>query len=69
MTRSRPFIAFEAAASVLLCWLVALVTQLAIFPAVGLQVTLSQQFWNSLALIIAFHLQGGRFLRRFMRLG
>lgn len=42
MSQSRGLSAIEAMANVMIGWLVALGTQLLVFPAVGLKVTLAQ---------------------------
>lgn len=46
MTQSRSFSTIEAATNVVLGWMVALITQLLVFPVIGLQVML----WQNLAL-------------------
>ncbi|WP_324754046.1 DUF7220 family protein [Roseovarius sp. Pro17] len=46
MTQSRTLSALEAATNVVLGWLVAMITQLLVFPVIGLQVML----WQNLAL-------------------
>lgn len=50
MTQSRSGSAIEAATNVILGWMLALVTQALIFPALGLQVML----WQNLALSAVF---------------
>ncbi len=45
MTQSRTLSALEAATNVVLGWLVAMITQLLVFPVIGLQVML----WQNLA--------------------
>lgn len=58
--------ALEAATSVILGWVAALVTQAVIFPVMGLQVVL----WQSLALTGGFTIVsflGGHALRRYLR--
>ncbi len=46
MTQSRSFSTIEAATNVVLGWMVAMITQLLVFPVIGLQVML----WQNLVL-------------------
>jgi len=69
MSQSRSHSAVESAVNVLVGWLVALVTQLAVFPAVGLQVTFAQHLWASLAFTSVSFLRGYLIRRLFVRLG
>lgn len=46
MTQSRSFSTIEAATNVVLGWMVAVITQLLVFPVIGLQV----MFWQNLVL-------------------
>lgn len=69
MSQSRSLSALEAATNVVVGWLVALATQLAVFPAVGLQVTLAQHLWASLAFTSVSLLRGYLLRRLFVRLG
>lgn len=46
MTQSRSFSTIEAATNVVLGWMVAVITQLLVFPVIGLQVML----WQNLVL-------------------
>ena len=50
MSQSRAFSALEAAANVSIGWLVALVTQVLVFPVFGIQV----MHWQNLALSAVF---------------
>ena len=50
MSQSRRQSVFESIANVVLGWLVAIATQLLVFPAVGLQVTLAQHLGISAVL-------------------
>jgi len=69
MRQSRSLSAIEVAANVVVGWLVALATQLAVFPAVGLQVTLAQHLWASLAFTSVSFLRGYLIRRLFVRFG
>ena len=69
MRQSRSLSAIESAANVVVGWVVALATQLAVFPAVGLQVTLAQHLWTSLAFTSVSFLRGYLLRRLFVRLG
>lgn len=67
--QSRSMSMLEAATNVAVGWLVALATQLIVFPVVGLQATLSQNLGISLA-FTAVSLARSYVLRRlFERLG
>ncbi|WP_324754009.1 DUF7220 family protein [Roseovarius sp. Pro17] len=50
MTQTRILSALEAATNVILGWIVAMTTQLLVFPVIGLQVML----WQNLALSSVF---------------
>ncbi|QDC10086.1 hypothetical protein FHY55_12880 [Oceanicola sp. D3] len=69
MSQSRSLSALEAAANVVVDWMLALATQLAVFPAIGLQVTPAQHLWASLAFTSVSFLRGYAPRRLFVRFG
>lgn len=69
MTQSRGMSALEATINVVVGWLVALVTQLALFPAVGLQVAPVQHLVLSIAFTAVSFARSYLLRRAFARFG
>ncbi|WP_417463290.1 hypothetical protein [Kordiimonas sp.] len=69
MTQSRSLSAVEAAANVLVGWCTAFVTQLLVFPAVGLQAGLGQHVTLSLVFTALSFVRSYVLRRAFARLG
>jgi hypothetical protein len=69
MTQSRGMSALEAIVNAVVGWLVAFATQLALFPAVGLQATPAQHLVLSLAFTAVSVARGYLLRRAFARFG
>ena len=69
MAQSRAMSALETAANQVLGGLVALLTQLLVFPVVGLQATLAQNLWVAAAFTAVSALRTYVLRRTFDRLG
>jgi hypothetical protein len=68
MTQSRTLSAIEAATNVIFGWMIALITQALVFPALGMQVTLWQNLTISGVFTAVSFLRGYALRRLFVRL-
>ena len=69
MSQTRRMSALEAASNVVVGWLVALATQVSLFPLIGLQASLTQHARLSLVFTAVSFLRSYALRRFFMRFG
>ncbi|MFO7921483.1 MAG: hypothetical protein R6U99_11890 [Nioella sp.] len=69
MSQGRGMSALEATVNVMVGWLVAFVTQLAVFPAVGLQAGPAQHLVLSIAFTVVSFVRSYLLRRAFARFG